>query len=330
MARSARLARVSGSLLALAAGAIVTGVVTAGAGRRSPINHVVQHDFGTVTPGAAIEHTFEIENNDAAAMTITAVNSSCGCVPARLSSRTIPPGGAAELNLTLAALRPGESSSQTVWVHAERDDDPLLITLHLSAAAAPSDDYHVEPPIADQNSDGATDQPQDAPHPSAADLVLKWRKADDLRAECVAHIFAWADDASGEAEQPPPLLLREITEEEFVALPAADRDAISSELITSGRAILNIGLHIVSEGDSNRNNAQLQEAERHYRAAALLGRVHGDPTRTTNVVRMMMRHVERRATGGLVALYQAVDWADAPEKLEAARKRLQELESQRR
>jgi len=195
-----------------------------------------------------------------------------------------------------------------------------LITLALAAAASSYRDHRMDEAI----------EPKDALHPSAADLVSKWRKADDLRAECVALVFTWADDAGGEAEQPPPLLLREITEEEFVALPAADRDAISAELIASGRAILNIGLHIVSEGDANRNNSQLHEAERHFRAAALLGRVHGDPTRATKLVQMMMRAVERRATEGLVALYEAVDWAHAPAELEAARKRLQDLESQRR
>jgi hypothetical protein len=57
-------------------------------------------DFGSVFQGAAVKHTFRLENGGPGVLTIGAVQTSCGCTVAQPSKREVAPGESSELIAT--------------------------------------------------------------------------------------------------------------------------------------------------------------------------------------------------------------------------------------
>jgi hypothetical protein len=57
-------------------------------------------DFGSVFQGAAVKHTFRLENGGPGVLTIGAVQTSCGCTVAQPSKREVAPGDSSELVAT--------------------------------------------------------------------------------------------------------------------------------------------------------------------------------------------------------------------------------------
>lgn len=55
------------------------------------------YDFGAVFQGTAVKHTFRVENHGAGALTLGAVQTSCGCTVAAPTKRIVPPGDYSEI-----------------------------------------------------------------------------------------------------------------------------------------------------------------------------------------------------------------------------------------
>jgi hypothetical protein len=53
----------------------------------------VEHDFGTITEGESVEHTYLVKNTGTAPLIIQKAEPSCGCTVPDWSKQPIPPGG---------------------------------------------------------------------------------------------------------------------------------------------------------------------------------------------------------------------------------------------
>jgi len=58
------------------------------------------YDFGQVPADRALRASFTVTNAGTAPLAIESITTSCGCTKATISSRTIPPGKAAQLDVT--------------------------------------------------------------------------------------------------------------------------------------------------------------------------------------------------------------------------------------
>ncbi|NCO52466.1 MAG: DUF1573 domain-containing protein [Deltaproteobacteria bacterium] len=63
------------------------------------------YDFGEVSQGDKVDHSFRFRNSGDALLEITSVSSSCGCTAALLSSRRIAPGESGEIKATFDSSR---------------------------------------------------------------------------------------------------------------------------------------------------------------------------------------------------------------------------------
>ncbi len=91
-----------------------------------------QHDFGVVTEGAVVDHTFEYRNEGAADLQIVDVKSSCGCTVGEPSSRLLKPGEKATIKVTFdTANRFGRTSRTMTLV----TNDPVNTYVTLSIYA---------------------------------------------------------------------------------------------------------------------------------------------------------------------------------------------------
>ena len=57
------------------------------------------YDGGTIAAGAALIHTFRVENSHSFAVSLEAPTAGCTCTTATVSASSIPPGGAATVSL---------------------------------------------------------------------------------------------------------------------------------------------------------------------------------------------------------------------------------------
>lgn len=76
----------------------LTGL-TGGTSREPPAITVVAplYDFGAVFQGTPVKHTFRVENHGSGALTLGAVQTSCGCTVAQPTKRQVPPGDFSEI-----------------------------------------------------------------------------------------------------------------------------------------------------------------------------------------------------------------------------------------
>lgn len=59
-----------------------------------------EHDFGNVTEGDSLKHTFKVKNAGTAPLEITRVRTSCGCTAAVTKEKTVAPGQTTEIEVT--------------------------------------------------------------------------------------------------------------------------------------------------------------------------------------------------------------------------------------
>jgi len=97
----------------------------------------IQHDAGTVFPGAVVHHLFVIENPEAQAWTITGLHSSCSCTVARSTSLVIDPGGSGIVPVDFAV---GETVNHRVeaviTADIQRPDGTLQLPMQVVAQVA--------------------------------------------------------------------------------------------------------------------------------------------------------------------------------------------------
>lgn len=98
-------------------------------------------NFGDVTRGNRVQHTFILRNTGDAPLSIERVTPTCGCTVADLSSNVIAAGGQAEVKATLNLLQEGPQN-RTVLVQS---NDPKRPNLKLSLVGSSSSRAISEP-----------------------------------------------------------------------------------------------------------------------------------------------------------------------------------------
>lgn len=73
-----------------------------------------EHDFGTVRRGRPVRHAFELRNTGSTVLQIERVLTDCACAKARATSRRIPPGQSARIEVRLDTL--GRSGAQDIKI----------------------------------------------------------------------------------------------------------------------------------------------------------------------------------------------------------------------
>lgn len=93
------------------------------------------YDFGQRDNREVVEHTFVIRNEGDLTLEIKRVHASCGCTVVQTSSRSVPPGGTAEITARLNLHGRRGPQHKTITVESNDPQQPRLI-LSLKGIAA--------------------------------------------------------------------------------------------------------------------------------------------------------------------------------------------------
>lgn len=83
-----------------------------------------EHNFGTVDTDSSIEHTFVIQNVGDETLEISNARPACGCTVAKLTSKSIPPGGSSELTAKLSLRGRKGHQSKAITVNSNDPKKP--------------------------------------------------------------------------------------------------------------------------------------------------------------------------------------------------------------
>ena len=82
------------------------------------------HDFGTVTEGDKVSHTFVVKNVGKAPLVIERVRSSCGCTAAVTKEKEVAPGGSTEINVTFNTRGRAGPNRKTITIQTNDEKNP--------------------------------------------------------------------------------------------------------------------------------------------------------------------------------------------------------------
>ncbi|HEX8960661.1 MAG TPA: DUF1573 domain-containing protein [Geobacteraceae bacterium] len=85
------------------------------------------YDFGSVSQGTKVEHTFVIRNRGDAPLTIKAVHPACGCTAVATSATVIAPGKAGEIRTAFNSANYAGAVTKTVAVQSNDPKTPSAI-----------------------------------------------------------------------------------------------------------------------------------------------------------------------------------------------------------
>lgn len=90
---------------------------------------VVEHDFGTIAKGTAVEHTFKFTNTGKAPLVITNASSSCGCtVPTYPKNESIAPGETRDMVVKFDGSGQGQvTKTVNITANTEKGTEQLRI-----------------------------------------------------------------------------------------------------------------------------------------------------------------------------------------------------------
>lgn len=110
----------------------------------SPTIYVLMpvHNFGSVTEGIAVTHTFMIENTGDEVLEISGVSSSCGCTTADLATDSIGPGESVALEVLVDTAGFRGTISKTITVYSNDPETPLL-SLRVMGQVQAAEAHHI-------------------------------------------------------------------------------------------------------------------------------------------------------------------------------------------
>ncbi|MBI3794366.1 MAG: DUF1573 domain-containing protein [Nitrospinae bacterium] len=103
-------------------------------------------NFGTVTEGDVIKHTFKFRNEGAGPVWITGTKTSCGCTTAAAALRKYEPGESGEMEVTIDTKGKKGSTNKTVEVRLRNSVKPVM-EISLMAELTPPPHPPVEPGV---------------------------------------------------------------------------------------------------------------------------------------------------------------------------------------
>ena len=110
----------------------------------SPTIYVVMpvHDFGSVTEGIAVTHTFVLQNTGDEVLEISGIRASCGCTTTALASDSIAPGESVDLEVLVDTAGFGGTISKSIAVISNDPDTPTL-NLRVTGQVQEADPHHI-------------------------------------------------------------------------------------------------------------------------------------------------------------------------------------------
>ncbi len=97
----------------------------------------VSHDFGRLTEGEVVSHTFHFTNTGTADLLITSVSASCGCTVPKYSKKPVPPGGKGTIEVEFNTL--GKSGHQQKSIAVRGNTYPPVTILLITAEVEPAE-----------------------------------------------------------------------------------------------------------------------------------------------------------------------------------------------
>ncbi len=94
-----------------------------------------QHDFGKMTEGEVVTHTFHFTNEGTADLLITSVSASCGCTVAKYSKKPVKPGASGVIEVEFNSL--GKNGSQRKSIAVRGNTSPPVTILIITAEVSP-------------------------------------------------------------------------------------------------------------------------------------------------------------------------------------------------
>ena len=115
---------------------LVCGSLSAGEPQHAPriVCDEPVYDFGERDNRGVVEHTFTIRNEGDLTLEISRVRSSCGCTVVQTSSRSVPPGGSAQITARFNLRGRRGPQHKTITVESNDPRQPRLL-LHLQGTA---------------------------------------------------------------------------------------------------------------------------------------------------------------------------------------------------
>lgn len=89
----------------------------------------VSHDFGTITEGEKVEHTFKFTNSGDADLVISSATASCGCTIPNWPKEPIAPGEDGEIRVEFNSA--GKSAMQTKDITILANTNPVKTILQI-------------------------------------------------------------------------------------------------------------------------------------------------------------------------------------------------------
>jgi hypothetical protein len=90
------------------------------------------HDFGSVTEGEKLTHSFTVKNAGTQPLVIDQVRTSCGCTAAALKTKEIPPGGTGQIEVSFETSGRAGANQKTITVTSNDKSKPSA-TLEIKA-----------------------------------------------------------------------------------------------------------------------------------------------------------------------------------------------------
>lgn len=91
----------------------------------------MSHDFGTITEGEVVQHTFSFINSGSNPLVISNAVGSCGCTVPTFPKEPIPPGGRAAIEVQFNSS--GREGLQNKTVTVSANTEPITTVLNISA-----------------------------------------------------------------------------------------------------------------------------------------------------------------------------------------------------
>ena len=94
-----------------------------------------EHDFGTITEGDIVEHTFSFTNVGEAPLIISSATASCGCTVPSWPREPIPVGGEGEITVKFNSRNKPGTQNKTVTITA--NTNPKINRLRIKSTVTP-------------------------------------------------------------------------------------------------------------------------------------------------------------------------------------------------
>ncbi len=100
------------------------------------------YDFGSVTEGIAVTHTFILKNTGDDVLEISGVRASCGCTTAELATDSIEPGESVDLEVLVDTAGFGGTISKSITVYSNDPETPVL-NLRVTGQVQEAEPHHI-------------------------------------------------------------------------------------------------------------------------------------------------------------------------------------------